>query len=100
MAPIFTGPPGVGVGVAVGVAVAVGVGVAVGAAVAVGVGVAVSMGVAVGATVKVVGGGADVVGAAPFPPQAASTGTINTRARTKGTNLHERPFLQVILFLL
>ena len=45
MAPIFTGPADVGVGVAVDVAVAVGVGPDVAVAVGVGVGVAVSVGV-------------------------------------------------------
>jgi len=93
MAPIFTGPPGVGVGVAVGMAV--GVGVAVGAAVAVGVGVSV------GATVAVdVGDRVGVSSSFPPPPQAASTDSINTRARTTATNLHQRPFLQHILSLL
>jgi hypothetical protein len=92
MAPIFTGPPGVGVGVAVGVAVAVAVGMAVA--------VAVGVGVAVGTTVAVDVG--DRVGvSSSFPlPQAASTDSINTRARTTAVNLHQRPSFQHMLSLL
>jgi len=93
MAPIFTGPPGVGVAVTIGVAVAVAVGVAV--AVAVGVVVAVAVGVDVAVAV-----GVDVSSSSPPPPQAASTDSINTRARTTATNLHQRPFLQYMLSLL
>jgi hypothetical protein len=82
MAPIFTGPADVGVGVAVGMAVAVGV--TVGAAVCVGVGVAV------GATVSVVVGDRVGVSTCFPPPHAASTGTIKTMARARIMNLYHR----------
>ena len=103
---------GVGVGVVVGVrtgvgsGVPVGVGVGVSVRVAIGVGVAVpgvavsvvdgvGVGVAVGTTVAVdVGDRVGVSTSFPPPPQAASTDSINTRARSTATNLHQRPFLQ------
>jgi hypothetical protein len=74
-APIFTGPDGV----------VVGLGVAVGAAVAVELGVAV--GVAVGADVAV------EVGAGVFSfslPQANNTGAINASTRNRAANLCQK----------
>ena len=91
MAPIFTGPSDVGIGVTTGVAVAVVVDVAV----------AVAVGVVVGLTVAVdVGDRVGVSSSFPPPPQAASTDSINTRARTTAANLHQGPFFQHMLSLL
>jgi hypothetical protein len=93
MAPIFTGPAGVGVvvGVVVGVSAAVGVAVGVG----VGPGVAVCVGVAVttGVAIRV------AAGVRYFSlPQANNTGTSNASTKNKAANLcHNLVFPCLIL---
>jgi hypothetical protein len=75
--PIFTGPAGVGVGVAEEIAV--------------GVAVCVGVGVSVGPTVTVhVGERVGVSNCFAPPPHAASTGTIKTKARARAMNLHHK----------
>ena len=69
MAPIFTGPAGVGVGVTTGVAVGVGVAVGLGVVAGVGVGVRVF---------------------SSSLPQAANIGTIKTKAKARAMNLYQK----------
>jgi len=73
IAPIFTCPAEVGVGVAVGVAVSTAVGMAVS--------VAVSVGIGVGA------------GVFSFLPQANNAGVIDASKRNKTANLYQELFL-------
>ena len=83
MAPISTGPAGVGVGVAVGTAV--GVGVAVGVAVGVTVGTSVGVWVAVGVAIAV----GVAVGVFSSLPQANNTGVINASTSNGTVNLYQ-----------
>ena len=90
MAPIFTGPDGVGVGVTVVVSMVVGVGVGSTVVVDAVVGVAVAVVVTVGAVVSPL-----------LPPQAANIGTIKTKARARAMNLyHIFPFGHMVNHLL
>jgi len=75
MAPIFTGPNDVAVGVDVGLVAAVGVGVSV----VVGV-VTVDVAVLVGVAVAVIVGMVVGVFSSPFPPQAGTAKTSRLRS--------------------
>jgi hypothetical protein len=85
IAPIFSGPAGVGLGVALDV------GVGPDVVAGVGVEVAISVGVV----------GVDIGLAFSFPPQAANIKTIKTKARARDMNLyHKLLFGHMVNYLL